>query len=368
MIILNYTRLDNTFMSQWQRIHFYDELKRYNCKFLTFNINNFDSVDAANEALKQYINKKNIDLFMTGLFNSDIYPETVEYIKKKGIPSLLLCYDNLTIPYKYMPIAKYFDYVWITEPDTKYIFDRYSIKTHFQPYAANPFYFKPNWSNTEIEEICFIGTPYGTRTNIINHLLKSEVPVSLFSNKSAGRPKQSINMKNYNKQVIFNFLRFPIGRKIISSAIKNKDRGKHLNKMDDRLTWNTPVAFEEMSQIYSSYALSLSTSSARNTEVLKKPVDIVFLRNFEISMCGGLQFCRYTDKQSSYFEDEKEIIFYHNDEEMIDKGKFYLKPSNSCLRLKMKKAARKRAEREHTWFVRFNKVFRDLGLTNYGRK
>ena len=47
---------------------------------------------------------------------------------------------------------------------------------------------------------------------------------------------------------------------------------------------------------------------------------------------------------------------------MLDKAKFYLDSSHSNQVMNMKVAARKRTENEHTWNIRFTKVFENLGL------
>lgn len=79
-------------------------------------------------------------------------------------------------------------------------------------------------------------------------------------------------------------------------------------------------------------------------------------------MCGGLQFASYNEELASYFEEDKEIVLYRSKEEMLDKAKFYLDSSHSNQVMNMKVAARKRAENEHTWNIRFTKVFENLGL------
>ena len=49
-------------------------------------------------------------------------------------------------------------------------------------------------------------------------------------------------------------------------------------------------------------------------------------------------------------------------EEMLEKARFYLAPEQERLRQKIRLAARKRAEQEHTWFNRFQKAFETIGL------
>ena len=79
-------------------------------------------------------------------------------------------------------------------------------------------------------------------------------------------------------------------------------------------------------------------------------------------MAGGLQIATYSEELASYFEDGKEIILCKNNEEYVEKAKFYLREDNVVLRDKMKIKARQRAESEHTWYCRFKKVFDYFGL------
>lgn len=122
------------------------------------------------------------------------------------------------------------------------------------------------------------------------------------------------------------------------------------------------VSLAETNKIYAEHDLSLSIATARNTGNLKNPVMIVHLRNFEIPMSGGVQFCKYFPELAECFEDGKEIIFYQTDEEMIEKARYYLNPAREDERMVIRQAARKRAENEHTWFRRFSKAFDYLGL------
>ena len=65
---------------------------------------------------------------------------------------------------------------------------------------------------------------------------------------------------------------------------------------------------------------------------------------------------------ADYFEEDKEVLFYKNDEELISKAEFYLKPENEEIRKHMKIAARKRSENDHTWFNRYSNVFDNIGI------
>ena len=168
-------------------------------------------------------------------------------------------------------------------------------------------------------------------------------------------------LKSYYK-VLQDSLRYPIGLKLVYSACIDKLKHRHLVEDSPYLHREPPVPLEELGRKNSEYALMLAFSEANSSGVLKKPVPIVNLRNFEIPMSGGLQITGYTEELAVYFEDNKEIILCKDDEEFRDKAMFYLDPHNDRLRKEMKIAARARAEKEHTWMNRFQKVFNEFDL------
>jgi spore maturation protein CgeB len=120
------------------------------------------------------------------------------------------------------------------------------------------------------------------------------------------------------------------------------------------------VPFEEMNNLYSNFALTLGITEVWNTYLLKKPLYKLHLRTFEIPMCGGLQITHRNPEIENYFEDEKEIVLFDSDDEMTDKTKYYLSSDRPALRLKMKMAARTRAEKDHCWINRFEKICQRL--------
>jgi len=359
--ILYYFENKETYMDMWQQVHIFDELEKKNCNIKVFSPNDFRNIYEANEKLLEHIKVNDIDLFMTPYGEEKLYIETLKQIKMESIPTLLICFDNLLIPYRHKSISKYFDLVWLTSKETKNKFEEWGANIIVQPYAANPHFFNPSYKS-EINKVAFVGTPYGSRTNMINNLVNNRINTTLFT-KIDSKHEKNILRKIYSKlfsnlESIYNLLKFDIGRRIILGALKqNLLPSSKLELNSDFLEVKSQVEFNNLSKIYSNFALSLSSTSARNTGILKSPVNVINLRTFEIPMCGGLQFCRYFEEISNYFEEDKEIIFYRNDQELVEKAKFYLNPKQNKKRKKMKLAARKRAENEHTWFIRFKKIF-----------
>lgn len=374
MNLFYYFKELDTPMYQWQRIHFFNELERKDIHFIAFNPLDYRNMDEANEMLVKIIKRTpNIDAFMTCDDSLCLFPETMKRIKELGIPTMLICWDNLELPYKHKSIAPLFDVIWLTSHETQYLFKKWGCENIiFQSFGANPFAFKPDWGH-RINTVGFIGSPYGSRVNKINDLLDACVSCSIYSNSlfdegyntSLGK-KQTFNFEDVIIKVS-RYLRFPIGRKVLYTTIKNKMIKKPKLKISsDYLFKNRSVSNEEMVWLYSNFSLSLNITELRDTYIASRPIQKVHLRAFEIPMSGGLQFASYNEELSSYFKEGKEIVFYESGEEMIDKARFYLDEKHAAAILKMKHAARIRAENEHTWTIRFDNMLNAIGLKQRG--
>ena len=359
-------------VNAWPKVHFIDELKRAGHQISFFNPALYSSIDEANEALLILMkeNKQKYELFINSYGDNILYKDTVIGISSYGIATLLMCCDNLHAPYMHRKMAPFFDLVWLTSYETMFIFKKWGCKCIMLPYAANPYIFKPNYSE-EINAVGFIGTLYGTRVNKVNKLLENNISCTLYSNEfflsgeSMGHNKISQNTKWKIKigKDDFNLMKFSVGRRILKSKVLKKlSKPTRLLKESEYLKMNPSVSFEQMNQLYSDFSLSLGITEVWDTYFLKNPVYKLHLRTFEIPMCGGLQLTSYTEELAGYFEDGKEILMYKSEDEYIDKASFYLKERASSLRKNMKLAARKRAEHEHTWLYRFNSAFETMGL------
>ncbi len=360
MNILYFYKDYDTPMCKWQHVHIIDELKHHRCFISIFNPLQYESSDKANEELIAEIKNNPPDLFISPHTSKELYIDTVLEIKKYSIPTMLICFDNLVVPFVHYDVAQHYDLVWLTSKETKHQFDERGCKTVFLPYAASPYLKR---GKEEISGVGFIGTPYGSRSNMINSLTQNGIPTYCHCKKTT-KTNETIHSESEmpRGKVVFEFLRFRQGRKVLEGAIVNKLKKSAILDENRYLHLENVVSPEELYQVYPRYALALSSTSARNTGVLRKPLDIVNLRSFEIPMSGGIQFCRYTEEIASYFKDHEEIILYKDNDEMIDKAKFYIDPKNNDLRKKIRQQARNRAERDHTWWNRFSVAFDRLGI------
>jgi spore maturation protein CgeB len=90
----------------------------------------------------------------------------------------------------------------------------------------------------------------------------------------------------------------------------------------------------------------------------KKNKSQIKARNFEINYGGGFQLTDWVPGLSDYYEIGKEIDCFSNATEAIDLIKFYLE--NDELRERIRVAGQRRAQAEHTYYHRLEKVFSAL--------
>lgn len=371
MNILYFFQEIGTPMFQWQRVHIINELEQHGCQVTTFNPLHYATPVEANDAVLMQMRNCRYDLFFTNVgYYKVLFPETVEQIKKMGIPTLCLRCDNLVIPFNDKVLAPHFDLVWLTAIETKYLYDHWGVKSFFAPYAANPFVFQSGSDGQNIRKVCFIGTPYGSRSIMINSLSRGCISVDAYYKKTesvvAQQPSDSAIKSNLiwpsRVSVVLHRLQFPAGRKMMLGMIVNKLKGQVRIEENKNLSSLPVVLPDEQGAIYSRYALCLASTSTNHTDVLKNPLKIVNLRNFEIPMSGGIEICKYNPELADYFEDGKEIIFYQDNDELVDKARYYIQKATDYELNAIKLAARKRAEAEHTWWNRFTKAFDILGI------
>lgn len=358
MRILYFTTLkenNDTNMGQWQVVHFINELRNNGWIVDLYFPDDTHSIDEVNELLMRHVIDSRPDLFLSVFNEQTIYPETLLRIADLSVPTVLICFDNLVIPFEHKKIAKYYSIVWLTSGETEYLFKSWGANTIYLPYAANPNIIINYNGSSFNNRIAFVGTPYGARKYLLSKIAEKKLPIDIYGNVSE-KNNSRVLAGNNKRKVLLDLLSFPIGRKLLWGTFKYRFLTKDCSPESETVKHMCPVPVSEIPIIYSEYALSLSSTSARNTEVLKNPVPIINLRSFEIPMSYGLQICRYNEELAKYFDENKEIVFYRDYQELVDKALFYLNPDNYAIVRDMKIAARRRAENEHTWTNRFNSL------------
>lgn len=369
MKILYLRYYSNNNMTHWQDMNFIHELSQYDVDFEVLNFTNQTQEEIIAQIKLKY---DDVDLFLSSCDDEVLSKELMQVIDEKSIPTLLMCFDNLSVPFKHKNCCRFFDLVWITSKETEYLFKKWGAKIIFLPYAANPFVYKPiKGINNKIPGVTFIGSCYGIRRRKIEEILREGHIVNLFGGNSISNEQPNpllnslINIPRSLKSA-YNLSRFEIGRKcLISAMIKSISSNGHVSDEFKLLDENRiRLTFDEMVEYYSRSQLSLGISELWNTYKLNTPIHKIHLRTFEIPMSGGALITSRTDEMLDYFEDKKEILLYENIEEMNDIMSFYLNDKNEKLLTEIKYQARNRSLKEHTWRNRFGACLKELGGSN----
>ena len=79
-------------------------------------------------------------------------------------------------------------------------------------------------------------------------------------------------------------------------------------------------------------------------------------------MSGAFYLVEAFDELKAFFEPDREVVFFNDPEELVDKAKYYLAHPAACETIRQ--AGLRRARSEHTWHKRFEMVFTKMGLGN----
>lgn len=354
-------------MDQWVYEHIVYELIENGANVEVMNCFGVDfSIEDFNELIVKKAKDNSYDLIFTDLNGNYLLGDMLLELGRLGIPKLLICFDSVVIPDRHNSILKYFELVWVFSSDNK---DRYigngANKLIVQPYACNPSFaripddhlFEKNYM---INKLCFLGSPYGSRVNLINEIIENDIELDLYYSNNKSVSSSTDQGKTPIKSML-EYVRNRNGRRIILAKLLNYNTSGNLDLSKESVSRFKSVPPLHQAELYHKYSLALAFSSARNTDILKRNVPIINLRTFEIAMSGGAQIIRRNDELESHFIENEEIIFYDTNEELIDKIKYYMRDGGNKLK-EIKLQAKQRALNDHTWQNRFDRIYKIIGI------
>ena len=253
-----------------------------------------------------------VDVIFTYLSGEVVSPEAMGELTRLGIPLVNLALnDKESFAGKIRnghatgmrDICRYFDICWTSTEDSLKKYCVEGALPLYMPEGANPEIHKPYDVEKSID-VSFVGQCYGNRPAIIQAL---------------------------------------------------KDRGITVEAFGDG--WpNGSLSTEEMVRIYSRSKINLGfggVAGHQNTFCLKG-------RDFEIPMSGGLYLTEHSPELDRVFKPGKEILTYQTFDELVTKIHYFLAHPDEAESVRQAGALRARAE--HTWEMRFEKIFTLMGL------
>jgi spore maturation protein CgeB len=264
------------------------------------------------ERIKRHTEEETIDVIFSYLTGEIVFPETVQKLSLLGVPMVNICLNDKEAfigkirqgqAMGSRDICRYFDLSWTSTIDAleKYFVE--GARPIYLPEGANPEIHKP-YDLLKTIDVSFVGQCYGRRPEIIEKLRSHGIAVEAYG---YGWP-------------------------------------------------NGPLPIDEMVRTYSRSKINLGFGEIdgyNKTYCLKG-------RDFEIPISGGLYLTQYHPELEACYDLGKEIVVYDNLDDMVKKIQFFLAHPNEAERIR--KSGLQRSRAEHTWEMRFEKIFNLMGL------
>lgn len=260
----------------------------------------------------RWIKENNIDVIFAYLSGELVTPETMRALKAVGVPMINLALndkEHFVGKIRHgqamgsRDICRYFDLCWTSTEDALKKYCAEGALPIYLPEGANPEIHRPYDVDKTID-VSFVGQCYGNRPELIRKLTLHGIRVEAYG---YGWP-------------------------------------------------NGPLATDDMVRMYSKSKINLGFGGVvghKDTYCLKG-------RDFEITMSGGLYLTEYNRELEQFYNLGTDIVTYTGFEDLVSKIQDLL--SNPEKAEAIRKSGYQRARREHTWEMRFDRIFRLMGL------
>ena len=269
-----------------------------------------------NEALvnriRSWVREEPPDVIFSYLTGALATPDTIQKIREQGVPMVNLSLnDKESFVGKkrggqvigVRDICRFFDLSWTSTGDAVKKYCVEGALPLYLPEGANPDIHRP-WDLEKTFDVSFVGQCYGNRPEIIRRLAEAGFRIETFG---FGWP-------------------------------------------------NGPLSTEEMVRMYSRSRINIGFGGVH----AHREIYCLKGRDFEIPMSGGLYITEDHPELETVFNVGREIIAYRGFEDLLAKIRHLL--ANPGEADAIRQAGYRRARRDHTWEMRFKKVFTLMGL------
>jgi spore maturation protein CgeB len=260
----------------------------------------------------QWVAEERPDVIFTYFSGELVFPETVQALRSFGVPMIHFSLNDKEhfvgkvrggLAFGSRDICRWFDLCWTSTEDALKKYCVEGALPVYLPEGANPELHRP-WELEKIIDVSFVGQCYGNRPETIRSLREAGIRVEAYG---YGWP-------------------------------------------------NGPLSTEEMVRLYAKSRINLGFGGVEGHEetyCLKG-------RDFEIPMSGGLYLTEHHPELERVYDLGKEIVTYRGFDDLLANIRHLLADPQRAEAIRQ--AGFRRARKEHTWEMRFERVFSLMNL------
>jgi len=290
-----------------------------------------------NAELLELVKKEKPDLFFASLFTDELQYETLDAIKEV-VPSLgWLSDDHWRLENYSRFYAPHFTKIATTWSKAPEEYARHGIHNVIRSqWGCNTRLYHPVDVPKDID-VSFVGMKNKHRARIIHELKQAGIDVFV-RGVGWGTPNLSLEemLKVFSRSRINLNLNPPTSALSLKSVAQIFARRRRNMIMPDT-HWSSNLR-----------------------SFFRKKIPQIKARPFEVSACGGFCISGLADDMKTYYEPNKEMVFYNDVPDLAEKIRFYLAhPAEAEV---VARAGYERTIKEHTFERRFNDIFKEMEL------
>lgn len=299
--------------------------------------------------------RASFDLVFTYLMDGMVDPSVIDAVRERGVPTCNFSCNNTHQFDLVESLSPHFDFNAHSEKDAAAKFRAIGATPVWFPMAANPTYYKP-MDITRVHDVTFVGQRYAKRPAYIWHLLENGVNVDVYGpGWRLSREGRAGELRRFARRTQLAVAAVtaaePTQRATASARLAWLDAAERLRRKYPA-AMHGPVSDNEMVRKYSESCISLGFTEVFDQHdpslVVKRHLH---LRDFEGPMCGALYLTGDCEDLAEFYEPDVEVLVYRNEDEMLEKAKYYLIHLEAAD--KVRRAGLARARRDHTYHQRW---------------
>ena len=340
-----FTALDHGFYNteggkSFEYYNFYLQLKELGHTVIFVPFDRIVSVGKRkfNDELLDLVKKEMPDLFFASLFTDELEYATLDAIKAL-VPSLAWLSDDHWRLENYSRFyAPHFTNVATTWSKSAEEYARYGIHNVIRSqWGCNIRFYHPIDLPKDIA-VSFVGTKNKHRERMVGRLKSAGIDVFV---RGSGWGTQKLNTEEMIN--VFSRSRINLNLNPPTSALALKPIAQIFMRRRRNLIVPDHHWFSNLRSYF------------------RKKIPQIKARPFEIAACGGFCISGWADDIETYYQPGKEMVFYKDIPELIEKIRFYL--AHPAEREAIAKAGYERTIKEHTFEQRFKEIFSAMGIS-----